>query len=338
MVRAVSTNSLVGVRTEPMSERILLVFTGLLIAPSITAQQVLEVDYSSGRTIINNEWRAMRSADLVVDRGRDILYVYDAEEPEGVMAFSLETGEWVRTISTPNGDGPHEFSQGRVGMAVGSDGSFYAAGFLRVVTFNLLGEPVNSWRPDAPMRSNVCAMGGAPAIPIVNGVLRHVAGEEDEVIGPNAVAGVAIPASSVAEGTAIGKRIMDARIACTESAAFVVMKYDDGPDSVFAYYRSGEARRLAVPAEYTEGFEDCEQKVRTRDGRLFATRACPTWNQNLYPSVDDRGNLVLFGHDATVAGAIVDPGSGCYALVRKKPPDDSAMTPVRVLGDSCAFR
>ena len=57
-------------------------------APAADAQQVLEIDYATGRTIIDDQWRSMRASDLAVDRGRGILYVIDAEEPEGVMAFS----------------------------------------------------------------------------------------------------------------------------------------------------------------------------------------------------------------------------------------------------------
>lgn len=44
--------------------------------------------------------------------------------------------------------------------------------------------PVSSWTPRAPMRLAVCDLGGRPAVPIPNGVLRY----ELEAIGPEAVA------------------------------------------------------------------------------------------------------------------------------------------------------
>ena len=66
----------------------------------------------AGRTIIDDQWRSMGSVTLAVDHDRGILYVNDAEEPEGIMAFSLSTGERIRVLPAREGDGPHEFSQG----------------------------------------------------------------------------------------------------------------------------------------------------------------------------------------------------------------------------------
>ena len=40
------------------------------------------------------------------------------------------------------------------------------------------------------------------------------------------------------------------------------------------------------------------------------------WSERLRPSFDDLGNLVLFGNDKTVQGAIINPETGCYAMVR----------------------
>ena len=40
----------------------------------------------------------MGSVTLAVDHDRGILYVNDAEEPEGIMAFSLSTGERIRVL------------------------------------------------------------------------------------------------------------------------------------------------------------------------------------------------------------------------------------------------
>lgn len=123
----------------------------ILATPAIgSAQQILEVDYSTGRTIIDDEWRAMRTGNLIADWDRSQLYVHDAEEPNGIMVFSLETGEWMRTISTPRGDGPFEFSQGKAYMAPARDGGLYISGFHRVVTYDRDANPVGSWTPRAP--------------------------------------------------------------------------------------------------------------------------------------------------------------------------------------------
>ena len=99
----------------------------LLASPVASAQQIVEIDLEAGRTIIDDEWRSMNIGLIAVDWDRDILYVEDDEEPEAIMAFSLETGEWIRTISTPEGDGPREFPQGaKVEIAPGA-GSYVSA-------------------------------------------------------------------------------------------------------------------------------------------------------------------------------------------------------------------
>lgn len=285
--------------------------------PFADAQQVLEVDYTTGRTIIDDEWRSMGSDLMAIDWNRAILYVADGEEPEGIMAFSLETGEWIRTIQTPSGDGPNEFPKGRMGMAVAPSGGLYVSGFLRVVEYDSLGVSLNSWTPTVPESQRVCTLAGAPAVPTQGGVVRRAADGSDESVGPVLAQGRGIVASTVEAGVTIGRRIGRARIACTDDEAFVVMTYDEGPDSVFVYHRNGEAGRLAVPTEFTEGLEDCVRQRRSPDGQLRGqARRCPAWSRRLVPSFDDRSNVVLLGSDDEVHGTIINPDTGCYAILR----------------------
>ncbi|MCY4571572.1 MAG: hypothetical protein OXF01_02120, partial [Gemmatimonadetes bacterium] len=104
---------------------------------------MLEIDTTVGRIIIDDEWRAIRTiGDMPLDRTRAILYANDDEEPEAVMAFSLETGEWIRTIPTPEGGGPRELERGMSGMTLGRDGRLYVAGYVRVLEFDPLGQYV----------------------------------------------------------------------------------------------------------------------------------------------------------------------------------------------------
>lgn len=343
-----------------MRELTLLLIAGLVAAPSAGAQQILEIDYSVGRTIIHDEWRAMRNHDLAVDWDRNLLYVHDSEEPDGIMVFSLETGEWVRTISTPRGGGPLELPQGKGLMALADDGGLYVAGYQRVLMFDASHEQVNSWTPLAPItRPAVCDMDGKPAIPVPDGVLRH----ETEAIGPNAVVDRSIDdvlSGSLGEvgseeealaraqaGMARAVMSGQTRIVCTEDRAFVVRSYNDigsvlggldltrdatlvtgeitgaGPDSIFVYHRSGEVGRVAIPTEFTEDW-----------GCQIGGRPCPPWSHGVHPSLDDRGNLVLFSDDFRVGGAIINPDTGCYAIVQKDMRTDMARIPVRVRGDS----
>lgn len=54
---------------------------------------------------------------------------------------------------------------------------------------------------------------------------------------------------------------------------------------------------------------------------VLPERPCPTWNERLYPSLDGGGNIVLMGYDAEIAGAVVNPETGCYAVLRKSEAD-----------------
>ena len=293
----------------------------VLFAPVLcSAQQVVEINYSAGRTIIDDELRGMRPNDLAVDWERSLIYVNDAEEPNGIMVFSLETGEWVRTIATPRGYGPFEFSQGKGSLALASDGGLYVSGYQRVVTYDPNGEPVSTWTPKAPMRRAVCELDGKPAVPVLNGVLRY----ETEAIGPQALAdGTVGVITSEQEGLDRSMLLARSRIACTEDRAFVVFTYSAGPDSVFVYHVDGEVDRVVVPTEFSEEW-----------GCLIAGRPCPPWTQNLRPSFDDLGNLVLFGSEWRTGGAIINLETGCYAIVKKNVQTDITRVPVRMKGDS----
>ena len=306
-------------RTHGYRATTLLAAAAALGAPAANAQQVLEVDTTAGRVIIDDEWRAIRIIDeMALDRSRAILYVSDAEEPEGVMAFSLETGEWIRTIPTPTGDGPFELARGKTGLAVARDGGLYVSGSVRVLEFDALGGRVSNWRPRAEINPSVCEFDGQPAIPAPSGVIRRGPDGTDEPIGPGVVDGrVIVDEATLEEMESRYFRMYTARIACTEEAAYVVFGYEGSPDSVFVYHRNGEMGRVRVPTEFTEGREDCTVTARLPSGET-REMPCQTWNQELRPSFDERGNLVLLGRDSEVSGAIIDPETGCYAVLRKQ--------------------
>lgn len=283
----------------------------ILGGPVAEAQQVVEVDFEVGRTIIDDEWRSMFHHDIAVDWARQVLYVRDDEEPEGIMAFSLETGEWVRTLPTPTGDGPRELTHGFRDLAVARGGGIYASGLLRVIEFDASGGFVRTWTPNAPTRQAVCDLAGAPAVPTQGGVVRR-GPDGDENIGPVLSNGRALKAATVEVGVAISRRLSSSRIACLDGAAYVVSSYDTGSDSVFVYRAGHEERRIAVPTDFVE--DDCLRAVTVNGVTL--RRECPVWSKRLRPSFDDLGNLVLFGSDKTTQGAIINPETGCYAMVR----------------------
>ena len=66
---------------------------------------------------------------------------------------------------------------------------------------------------------------------------------------------------------------------------------------------------------------------------VLPERPCPTWNERQYPSLDGRGNIVLMGYDAEIAGAVVNPETGRYAVLRKAE-DNPTLRVARIYADS----
>ena len=289
-------------------------------ATAAGAQQVLEIDTEAGRVIIDDEWRAIRTiGDMPLDRTRAILYANDDEEPEGVMAFSLATGEWIRTIPTPEGDGPNEFTRGVAGMTLGPDGRLYVAGYVRVLEFGPLGRVAGYWRPRVQVVWDVCEFDGQPAIVASSGVIRRRADGTDEGIGRDIVDRRATATEETETGHIRRTWGRGPRIACTDDAAYVVTGNTEGSDSVFVYRRDGGMDRLSVPTEFTDRGDDC--KVKASWGVMGVREfSCTNWARELKPTLDGQGNLVLLGRDQEVPGAIIDPETGCYALLRKPEP------------------
>ena len=307
-----------------------------LIIPSVgSAQQIVEVDYSAGRTIIDDEWRAMRHTPVIADWDRDRLYVHDPQEPNGVMVFSLETGEHVATIPAPRGDGPFEFSQGWRSMALADDGGLHVSGNRRVVTYDSNYQPITTWTPQAPPRWAVCDLGGKPAVPTRGGVLRY----EAEAIGPSAVVGDSIMGivRSEEEMITAGYQFSAARLVCTDDSAFAIVTYgvtmtedrllshSTAADSVFIFRLDGTAGRISLPTEYTEAW-----------GCTKGGRPCPPWTAGLSSALDDRENITVFSADLRIGGAIINPETGCYAIIRKDTEkfSDRHLLPVAVRADS----
>ena len=283
------------------------------VATPLEAQQVLEIDFANGRKIINDELgRAMQHDLMDVDWQRNVLYISDVEEPNGIMAFSLETGEWLRTVSTPRGDGPHEFSQGRRAVSVAAHGGLYVSGLIRVVEFDIGGVPLSSWRPATPTTWKVCDFGGAPAVVTQGGVVRRGSDDMDEEIGNVRARGeqITAPRESLAP---LQWRIMWSRITCAEDRAYAVISSEHGTDSVFVYRRDGTEGMVALPTEGIEGMMECRP---VRGYARPGTNDCPVGLSMLSPSLDDLGNLVLLGIDNRVHGIVINPETGCHALIR----------------------
>ena len=285
-----------------------------------SGQQVVEIDFTAGRTILDDEWqRSMDPYRLLVDWDRGVFYVHDNEDPEVMMVFSLESGERVGAIPTPEGEGPFEFPHGRHGMDLTQDGGLYISGYLLVIEYSPMGEPVDSWRPHSMTTSTVCDLGGEPAVAAQGGIVRRNPDGTIDFIGPGPSRGGESP-------RALAIRIALGRIVCTEDRGYVVTTNDADSDSVTVYHLDGETGTIDLPRVGFDGLMDCRRWV-NRSGDT-----CRVGLHNLYPSFDGHGNLVLFSPDEEVHGLIINPDTGCHAFVDNT--TKSFHQPVAVRGDS----
>lgn len=286
-----------------MSRRTLalaLAFAAIVVfaAEASGVQQVIEIDLSAGRDVINDDERSISIPHrwIAIDHERSVLFVMDREEPEGVMAFALNSGEWLRTYRAPRGGGPSELPGPIQGLASDHRGGLYLVGASKVLHLDSIGRYVGSWMPRVPAATTVCDLGGRPAVPAQGGVIRQGDDGIDEVIG-GALEGANVTGRNLEDAIAAARWLAGSQLWCTADAAYLVAAFEDGADSLHVYDRDGGARKLDVPMDLAVGLN----------------RA---WNRGLSPEGDGRGNLVLIGSGADIVGTVTTPETGCYAVLR----------------------
>ena len=160
------------------------------------------------------------------------------------------------------------------------------------------------WRAIDPGRYTIDHTAGVlyvnDLVPIPEGLVRRGTGGLDERIGPSPSESSDPQVETVDELRALLESVIGTRLACAEHSAFVLPGPATGADSIFVYSRSGLEGGLSVPPELLDA------PTRAMHGRLDLL------------ADDGRGNLVLLGRDhfGEVPGALMDPESRCYALVR----------------------
>ena len=128
----------------------------------------------------------------------------------------------------------------------------------------------------------------------------------------------------VSDITAIALRYtLHTHIACSDETAYVITAFEQGPARVDVYHLDNTADSMAVPPETARGTVCTNQET---------GEPCPHWSRRVRASTDEHGNLVLLSSDPITHGAIINPETGCYALIRA----DSALRlqPVAVRRDS----
>ena len=290
-----------------MNFRIAVLVTALMPAAA-GGQQVVEIDFANGRDVINDELRAIHLSPIAIDHSRGALYVRDLAEPNGIMVFSLETGEWLRTYQIPRGEGPGEVRE-ISRFALASEGGLYVLSQTNVIQLDSAGGFVSSWSAWGSRPPTLCEFGGRPTIAVQGGLKRRAAEGVADIIGARRPVREFWVRRQGEDRSDI-HRWRGARMACTDDLAFLVLpsrkavesggtrRYSNtGPDSILVYSTYGVERVLAVPTDYAD------------------ERA---WNRNLNPSLDTRGNLVVASSDGLIPGAIIDPRTGCYAVLRNR--------------------
>lgn len=287
-------------RFSPVVLSLTLAGVGALVAIPAFAQETFRIDYDRARTVIEDPWRAIDPYEYAIDHARRVLYVHDLEEPDGIMAFSLESGEWLRTIRIPLGEGPGEL-KGFGGVALAPGGSLYLWRYPKAILVNAMGAVVSDWRPDgASLWMDLCVFGAEPAVPAPHGLIRRgEEGRDERMAAPRVDRGV-LQAGSPEQAVAALRVLSDTRLSCTDDAAFVAPNHPGDPGAILVYARSGTTGRLEAPPAILE------DPVTGASGRLDLL------------SDDGRGNLVLIARDpfGRFPGALMDSESGCHALLR----------------------
>jgi len=287
---------------------------GLVVALSLVStddgysQQVLQIERGSGRDVINDELRSMWAAAHIVniDHERGILYVKDHEEPNGIMAFSLETGERITTFIVGIGGGPHELPRRIDDMIPSSEGGMYLRGGPKILELDAFGQVTGYWQPRVPPFRTICEWDGEPAVLVQGGIVRRSSDGKNEFIGTSSMDEEQLFASDIDDAIAAVNRLATSEIMCDSGRALTVLTNDEAPDSIAMYSRDGRRQALPSPSDFL-------------DER-------PEWPRQLKPKPDGNGNFVLISNDDFIAGKILDPTTGCYAIVQ-----DPIRSPAREL-------
>jgi len=186
---------------------------------------------------------------------------------------------------------------------VGPDGVF-VAGSGRVLYLSWSGTVLHQWAPAVPQTHVLCALGGRPAVLLQQGVLFR--GDDGESVALGGVASASLELATLSEMEDVALAYLTTRLACTDSAAYVLESYGRG---LTEYKAGAEPRSVAMPAELVEA-------ARTR--RESSRR--PHGYSNLFLAADGRlvatTHAYVRTHAYGLTGAVVDRATGCYALLK----------------------
>ena len=233
------------------------VLAAALTPAAAGGQQVVEIDFAEGRDVIDDELRAIQLSPIAIDHGRGALYVRDLAEPNGIMVFSLETGDWLRTYLIPPGEGPGEGEISRFALA--SEGGLYVLSHTRVIQVDSAGGFVSSWSAWGSRPPALCEFGGRPTIVVQGGLKRRATEGGADIVGARRpVREFWARRQGNREDLAEIGRWRGARVACTDDSAFLVLPsrqvVESGADGRRVVTLYAEARSVSLnPLRHLSG-------------------------------------------------------------------------------------
>lgn len=270
---------------EPNMRTWNIIVVALAAAPAGAAtQQMLEVDFDAGRQVAGGEEYLFYDATVAVDYGRRLLLASEAADPTRVHAFSLDDGSVQGVFGSERpGDGPGELRKVG-GTAVGPDGVF-VAGPGRVIHWSWSGTLLHQWTPKAPSAYPVCALNGRPVVTLQKGVVFRDDNGESVALGGEARHDLDATPTTAHD---VAMAYVSTLLACADSSAYVLA---GGSHILTEYKIDTEPRVVSIPVELVEA-GGATSMFLAYDGRLVIT----TFSDKL-------------------GGVVMDPETGCYALL-----------------------
>ena len=273
----------------------------------LEAQQRLKIDHATGREIANDSMRAMRTDNASIDHRKGIIYVEDPEHPVAAMAFSLEDGRLIRVYGGKVGDGPGEMRL-RYGffMAATDIGILLASGD-RVLHFDSAGKLAWDWRPKAARVEGVCVIAGSPVVQQWEGRSLALRRRAD---GSSAAFGQHRWRDHRAFGSEEKWNFFGPDITCVGDVLYVL----DQNEGIFGYAGDGRTFRVPLPGALVAAGERRHSPLVGEGGG-----GRRQWHRPRYERIfhNGDGDLIVLARYRRFVGAVIDPETGCYALIEE---------------------
>ncbi len=280
---------------------------------------LLEIDYSSGRQVVGR-WEHGFPAIADVDHQRGLIYLGQATEPFAAVAYSLEDGS---ILGVHGGQQQRDDSgrQQRSKALAATPNGVALADDVQINYWDSRGLLARAWRPGVPGIPSVCWWMGEPAVPLPGGVLRR---DED---GLGTVYGDQGPWEALqALGEAESSLRHDSHIACVEDVAYVL------DERLKGFALDGRTFEIPIPV----ALEETSVRRRAAPSIVPILDGYANTLSRPYSGLfdDGKGRLVIVLWASDIIGAIVDPQTGCQAILLDRGPRRASRRLIGMYRDS----